>query len=70
METLNSLRFGETCANIENQLNNNNNDMILKTVLDDIEKNIVSLENIIKVKERWEFKEEVRIDENAEDGFF
>ena len=63
-ETLATLRFGEKCALVENSARNEAD--LLAGVLASLDEEIASLELDIMNKERWEVKEELRADVNAE----
>lgn len=59
-ETCATLRFGERCALVENESRSNAN--MLAAVLAELDSRIATLEAEIKSKERWEEREEIRID--------
>lgn len=65
-ETLATLRFGETCTHIELEARNNAN--MLKSVIDDLDRQIADLEQEILKKERWVDMERRRTDVLAEEG--
>jgi hypothetical protein len=65
-ETISTLRFGERCSLIENSLRNNAT--MLQQILDNLEKEIKEVEEMILRKERWEIKENKLIDILAEEG--
>lgn len=65
LETLSTLRFGEKCACLELEAHSHHQTM-LESVLADLDHRIKDCEQQIRVKERWEIREEVRQDELAE----
>lgn len=66
-ETVATLRFGEKCAQVETAAARNQASM-LASVLAKIDSDIANLEKEIKLKERWEMREEKRNDDLAEEG--
>jgi len=66
-ETVQTLRFGERCALVENEVERDNASL-LASVLADLDAKIASLEATIVVKERWEIIEELRLDANVEEN--
>jgi len=65
-ETMAALRFGERCALIETKAQNEAS--LLAGILDNLEKQIASLEEKIREKENWKVIDEKRKDELAEEG--
>jgi kinesin family member 5 len=65
-ETVTTLRFGEKCSMIENQISSE--DIMLANILKDLDQQIRELEALIVQKERWELVEDRREDVLAEDG--
>mmetsp|Transcript_3524 Transcript_3524/g.6813 ORF Transcript_3524/g.6813 Transcript_3524/m.6813 type:complete len:636 (+) Transcript_3524:1-1908(+) len=65
-ETMQTFRFGEDCALIENKVENNVR--IVADLLHDIDAQIEALEEDIKRKERWETVETRRADNFVETG--
>ena len=66
-ETVQTLRFGERCALVENEVERDNASL-LASVLADLDAKIANLEATIVVKERWEITEEQRLDTNLEEN--
>ena len=67
-ETMAALRFGEKCALVETEARNKAS--LMASVLRALNAEIRILEEEIKRKERWEQREEKRIDTLAEEGTF
>ena len=64
-ETLRALRFGEKCANVQNDAEAQT--ARLQLMLDQIDAEMERLEATIRRKERWEMAEVVRKDELVEE---
>ena len=67
-ETVQTLRFGENCASLENEVGDNAD--MLASVLAGLDEEIQQCEAEIKAKERWEHRDVEREDINAEEGTF
>ena len=68
VETMAALRFGEKCALVETEARNKAS--LIASILAALDRDIKALEATIKTKERWEMKEELRVDELAEAGTY
>ena len=74
-ETISALRFGQACRNIDQandhrdeDINNNTKNKIVEALLSKIDADISHCENLIREKEKWEIREEHRLDTLAELG--
>ena len=65
-ETIAALKFGQSCRMVQNWLNTETD--FLQKMIDDLDSQIRSCLKEIQQKERWEVREEQRLDTLAEDG--
>ena len=68
VETLQALRFGETCSTVQNAAGVNSS--AIQDIIAAMDQEIVDLEATIKRKERWEHQETVRLDNLVEEGTY
>ncbi len=65
-ETIAALKFGQSCRRVKNAVQSETD--FLKELIQQLDSQIAQCEDEIRAKERWEVREEKRIDELAEEG--
>ena len=65
-ETVSALKFGQSCRKVSNTVKQNNG--FIKNLICQLDEDILACEECIKKKERWEIREEKRMDDFVEKG--